>query len=359
MINLKTFNKSELEKLVHSERFKNFPFKPISFHRAISHIKNPRAGENETLLILAFEDQKIAGYIGILPDKIFKGNEVFSCGWLTTLWIHPEFRGKKIAQKLLSKACDEYKGQIIITEFTPEAENMYVKSDYFVQQKSLEGRSYHLRSNLKKILPSKNKKWKKSLPLLKLFDFSINSLIKFSQLFKTNSIHNFKAENNLDTESEAFIEKYSTKNSFNRCLKEIKWVVENPWIFSSKAKDENYHFSDYCENFEFIFFKIYRKSVLETLLLLSIRDENAKLHFIFGNQDAEFTAEILLNYLKTKNISNFISFEKNLNKHLNKRFFFYQKERNRKFMMHKELQKTLGKDFIFDISAGDSDSIFT
>ena len=359
MIELKTFNKTELKILINSEEFQNFAFKPITSHRAVSQLNNPRANEDQTLLILAFSENKLAGYIGILPDEIYKNNEIFPCGWLSTLWIHPDSRGKKIAQKLLAKACDEYNGQILVTEFTPEAENMYRKSNYFVYQNSLEGRSYHLLSNLKKILPYKNEKFRNALLFLKVFDFSVNLVLKTSNFNKTNSKLNFKADNKLDKESEDFILQHYKGNSFNRNLQEIKWIINNPWILSSKIKDETYHFSDYCKNFEFVFLKIYKNNILDTILILSVRDTNAKLHFIYGNKNTKLTSKVLLQYLRTKQTSNFISFEKDINHFLDKNFFFYKKERNRNFIMHRELQKKLGNDFRFNVSAGDSDAIFT
>ncbi|SFI12790.1 GNAT family N-acetyltransferase [Halpernia frigidisoli] len=358
MIELKTFNKTELESLIKSDDFKNFPFKPITIHRAVSHINNPRAKEDQTLLILAFSENKLAGYIGILPDEIYKNQQLFACGWLSTLWIDPNFRGKKIAQQLLSKACDEYSGHILITEFTPEAENMYKKSGYFDYQDSLKGRSYHLLSNLKNILPHKNKKWQTVYPLLNIFDFSVNSIIKAANNFKENNRLNFKTESHLNKESEDFIKLNSEKNSFNTDLREINWITNYPWILSSKQKDENYHFSDYCENFEYVLLKIYNSGKLESIFIISIRDKNAKLHFVFGKQNGT-SSKILLHYLRKNNVSNFISFEKTLNEFLDKNIFFYKKERNRKFLMHKTLKSELGQDFKFQISAGDSDAVFT
>ena len=60
MIFLETFNRSQLEELIYTDRCLDFPFLPITIHRAISHINNPNLDDNATVLILAFEDNRLA-----------------------------------------------------------------------------------------------------------------------------------------------------------------------------------------------------------------------------------------------------------------------------------------------------------
>jgi len=358
MISLKTYNKQQLEELINSTVFNDLPFYPITKHRAISHIKNSNATDSDSLLILAFEDDNLAGYIGVLPDNIIHENQNIHLGWLSTLFVHPDFRGKKIAQKLLSKACDEYNGNIMITEFTPEAENMYVKSQLFVYQKTLYGKSYHYLSNLQKILPSKNKTWSKYKLCLKAFDSTLNSLIKLINKTSATNKESFKITYQLDHETASFIDKNKIGNCFNRNRKEIEWIVDNPWILTDNTTI-NYQFSAYEKRFEYIFIKIYEGDNLNTVLLLSIRDNNAKLHFVFGKNDPITASKVLHQYTKQNNISNLISFDQKINEQLDRKKILLKKDRQRKFLMHKNLQKTLGENFIFDISAGDGDAIFT
>lgn len=359
MITFKTYNKVELQSFLDSESFKEFPFKPITKHRAKSHINNPRAKNEDILLILAFDDDHLAGYIGILPDEIFSKEKNCHCGWLSTLWIHPDSRGKKIAQKLLTNACDAYNGNILITEFTPEAENMYAKSTYFSYLKMLEGKSYHLFSNLQEILVSKNVKWKSVKVPLQLFDASVNILLKTIHQIKGKRKHIYKVQDHLDAELKTFISGNLKENSFNRSLAEIDWITENPWILSSKSDDNDYHFSAFAQRFQYDFLKIYENNSLKTVLLLSVRNKNAKLQFVFGESDDPQTAEVLYHYLKSNGIYNLISFNENLNSELNKKLYFFKKGRNRKYLCHKTLEKELGTDFNWKVSAGDGDPIFT
>ncbi|UZT97400.1 GNAT family N-acetyltransferase [Chryseobacterium fluminis] len=95
MIHLRTLNKKQLEELVSSGDFKKHDFLPISEHRAKSQIKNPKADHHQTLLILAYDDEQLAGYLGCLPDDFDLNGERFSYAWLSTLYVSHKFRGKE------------------------------------------------------------------------------------------------------------------------------------------------------------------------------------------------------------------------------------------------------------------------
>jgi hypothetical protein len=69
MIQLKTFNRKELEDFILSGSFQQYDFLPITRHRALSHIRNPKARDEDNLLILAFYEDKLVGYVGCFPDK--------------------------------------------------------------------------------------------------------------------------------------------------------------------------------------------------------------------------------------------------------------------------------------------------
>lgn len=360
MISLETYNKSQLKELINSEKFKEFSFYPITVHRAISHINNPNISDETTILILAFFENNLAGYIGIMADKMFHKNEKIPIGWLSTLFVHPNFRGKSIAQKLLNKACNEYDGKILITEFTPEAENIYKKSGLFLYQKPLKGMSYHFLSNLKEILPVKNIKWKKVLLLLKLFDVSVNSVVKLLYFFQSYKIENYEVANILDEDSKKFIAQNQKKNCFGRGLSEIDWIVNFPWILNCVNSEEKvYQFSAFEKKFKYVFIKVYKDKILKTLLMISIRNKNAKLHFAIGENNVSESTQILHHFIFKNNITNFICFDEEINKYLHQKNILFKKERNRKFLMHQKLYGILDSDYVFDVSAVDGDAIFT
>jgi hypothetical protein len=67
MIDLKTLNRKKLEEFISSGDYKKYDFLPITKHRAISHLRNPKANDEDILLILAFHNDQLAGYLGVFP----------------------------------------------------------------------------------------------------------------------------------------------------------------------------------------------------------------------------------------------------------------------------------------------------
>lgn len=360
MISLEAFNKHQLQALITSNRFEAFPYLPITIHRAIAHIHNPRADDEVPLLILAFENHQLAGYIGILPDYIFHIEQKINVGWLSTLFVHPDFRGKKIAQQLLIEASEQYRGNILMTEFTQQAETIYVKSKLFIYQKPLVGMSYHYLSNLQKILPAKNKRWSNYSLIFKTFDYCINIGVKFARKMRNTNAQEFKISNEIDVEIADFVKNNIQKNSFNRGIQEIEWIVSYPWIIEGiDALKKPYQFSDFDNRFGYVFIKIFKEDILQTVLVLSIRNSTAKLCFVIGERNPLLCSNAISQLVVSNSISNLISFEEDINEYLNKTPALFKKKRERKFLMHKQLFNLLGNDYNFSVGAGDGDSIFT
>ncbi len=357
MITLKTYNRKQLQELINSEMFGEFRFIPISKHRAISQINNPRATHEDTLLILAFSEGELAGYIGILPDDLFLKKERVHIGWLSTIFVHSDFRGKKIAQILLAKACEEYVGNIMLTEYTPVAEAIYKKSGFFEEIPFLEGKAFHYYFNLATILPTKNDKLKKAVPLLKGIDSLANFCIEIFTK-KSKSLQKLAVSKIMDAEISEFINNSVKASSFQRKSNEINWIIGFPWILDGK-KDSRYCFSDFEHHFQNVFLKVYHNNSLQSVLLLSVRKNGAKLLFNFGTNNFEEAAECLHSYLLENKICSLISFDENINRHLEKLGSIYTKARIRKFMIHKAVKTQLGNGLGFIIYGGDGDAAFT
>lgn len=357
MIVLKLLNKTALLNFINSKEFHELPFLPISYHRAVSHINNPHIKDTDTILILAYYENKLAGYIGILADHMQISNEFTKIGWLSTLFVHPDYRGKKIAQMLLKEACNLYQGNIIITEYTEEAKNMYERSSLFVSQKPLHGFSYHFLFNFSEILPKKNKNWNYIYQVLRLSDKVFNKLLYTFRNYKSSE-RQFEITDQFDNEIKEHIKNFNKLQIFNRNVEDIDWITSNPWILNGTKKN-NYLFSDFDKSFKNIFLKIYDLNSLDTVLMLTVRNQKAVLQFVYGNKNNTKIAEVLMIFLSKFRITNIIIYDNEINKKLEKKNFLFVKERNRNFMIHKNLAAILPKDFKFNVSAGDGDPIFT
>lgn len=357
MVTLKTYNSTQLAALIVSPEFHAYPFKPISHHRAISQIHNPRAHAEDTLLILAFLDEQLAGYIGILPDDILCKESTIHFGWLSTLYIDPSFRGQRIGQLLLARACDEYAGHILLTEFTPEAEALYHKSQFFDTLPPLQGQVFHYLFNLNKILPAKNPKWKRLQYILRGVDIMSNFFLSPFSKIKSPAVSNYQVSNKLDDEAKNFIATQDTSSDLQRGLPEVAWLLSYPWILPG-SKDPSYLFSDFENSYDISILKIYAGSRLENILIISTKNTTSKLLFCFGVVN-DNTSSALHHFIIQKSISSLLSYEKTLNDKLQNMYHIFQKPRQRRFLMHKDMRVSLGTESHLSISGADSDAIFT
>lgn len=359
MIHLRTFNRKQLAEFVSSGDFKMYDFLPITEHRAKSQINNPKANDEQTLLILAFDDEQLAGYIGCFPDNFIIDGKVFNYAWLSTIFVSNEFRGKRIAQTLLNKAFEEYSGNIVITEFTKEAEGLYNKTEAFQYIEPKKGKRYYFRSDLATIIPSKKPKTKLLQPVFQLTDFIINSLIMIKNNFIKKPDFTFQILDKIDAESADFISRFKC----NRNAQEINWMIENPWVLEGKMKDEKYLFSSFSETFRYFWIKIYDdNNSLITCSLLLLRDGHLKIPYLFTNGDLEKFVDFLEYFITEKKVKALTSYQMSLNEKISSSKSFsgiHKRDFERRYMFHQQLIENLPENFKPGFQDGDGDCAMT
>ncbi|MCU7618578.1 GNAT family N-acetyltransferase [Chryseobacterium sp. PBS4-4] len=359
MIHLKTLNKKQLENFVSSGEFQQYDFLPITEHRAKSHITNPKANDEQTLLILAFDDDQLAGYIGCLPDEFLIDGKALHYAWLSTLFISDQFRGKRIAQTLLNRAFDEYSGNIAITEFTKEAESLYNKIGVFKYIKPKQGKRYYFRTDLETIIPSKKENTKPFKPVFKIADSVANFFISIKNSFVKQPRFPFEVLDKIDGESADFISEFKS----NRTAEEINWAIENPWILKGETVDKNYLFSSYSQNFKYFWVKVYCDNKnLMTCSLLAVRDGHLKIPYLFSNSDLTQFIEFLSYFVVEHQVKMMTSYQWELNEKIDSNLSFpniHQRKIERRYMFHQNLLDRLPKDFNPDFQDGDGDCLMT
>ncbi|MCB0687990.1 MAG: GNAT family N-acetyltransferase, partial [Saprospiraceae bacterium] len=253
MIRLQPYNRTQLRALIDAPAFSELPFLPISYHRAISHIHNPRADQDDTLLIIAYDDQKMVGYLGILPDWIFdqSGNKS-KCGWLSCMWIDPNCRGKGISKKLVAHALESWNQKILVTEFTGPAKGLYDKSGAFKDLQINEGIRLYIRADLSKLLPPKSQYFKKLKPFWQVIDLLFNKVFDIRFSFIHLPKPNWQYVSDIDQELNNFISGQQENQIFIRQREELNWILNYPWIISSNedAMSQKYYFKTVAKTFE-------------------------------------------------------------------------------------------------------------
>lgn len=359
MIHLKTFDKKQLEAFVSSGDYKKYDFLPITGHRAISHINNLKAKEDQTLLILAFDDDRLAGYLGCFPDQFVTDGKTFRYAWLSTLFISNEFRGKRIAQSLLNKAFEEYDGNIAITEFTKEAEGLYNKMGVFEYIQPKHGKRYYFRTDLAHIIPSKKPKAKPLQPVFRAADSLINSLISVKNSFVQKPDFRFEILDQIDAESKVFISRFKS----NRNAEEINRLINHPWVLEGKTKEEKYLFSSYSKQFRYFWVKIFNENnELVTCPLLLLRDGHLKIPYVFSTAEPELLTDFLSYFILQNKVKTLTSYQTDINRFIEtaKKFpAIHQRDIERRYMFHKNLISHLPENFNPGFQDGDGDCAMT
>jgi len=367
MIEIKMLNKSGLQSYIESDAFLSSPVIAISKHRAISHIHNPRVKDGDVLLFMAYEGNKMVGYLGVLSDDIQTENKLFiHCGWMSCLWIDPDHRGKRIAQKLIETCFQAWHNKIILTEYTEAAGALYQKMDIFSFFHSCEGLRWYIRSDLQTILPPKKPIFSRLRPLFKLVDGILNVLFDGLYLFKNQNLNGYqiKMVSRVEKEAEEMISKYNPKELFARTAEELNWILQYPWILPSEFPEKEthkYHFTSIEKVFECKGVEIRNdKNVLVAFIIYTNRDGHLRLPYIYhsGDRDALYiVCRYLIQHLKIKTCSIY-----------NQEWIAYLKISpllkvpvkviRRKYLISKELlNQGLKKNII--IQDGDGDCAFT
>ena len=97
---------------------------PTSTSRARAQARNPHADDDDVGLIVAYQDGRCIGYLGILPGLLRSGGRLGKVYWLSTWYVPPEKRSTGVGAMLLIRALMLHR-DIAVTYFTEEATRVY------------------------------------------------------------------------------------------------------------------------------------------------------------------------------------------------------------------------------------------
>ncbi|MEI7595309.1 MAG: GNAT family N-acetyltransferase [Bacteroidota bacterium] len=360
----KSYTKAQLEEFICSEQFNNLINIPISKHRAISQINNPRASDEDILLVVSFDENKVIGYLGILPDYIFFNDKTEKVGWLTCFWVDDEYKSQNIAASLFLRVIRAWKQQILITNIVPWLEPIYQKTKIFKPTVYKEGFRGYLRSNLAEILPPKKKIFARISPFLKFIDLSVNLAFDlWIKLYRTYDLDNYRAENieNIDKQDSDFIDLHKVNYWSQRSKTELDWITKYPWLIKGTEKDSansRYYFSAFSENF-------YNQKIKITdidnniigIIFLTIKDNNLNVPFVFvDKKNIDVISMFLTNKMLELKLNMITVFNYELSVSLNKikTPFYFKKTIKKPYFITKKF------DFLEDLyfQDGDGDCVF-
>lgn len=365
---IKTLTPAQLKTFIRTDEFKTMPVIPISTHRALSHCVNPRVEADDVIMLLAYEGEKMVGYLGVLADRIFNDSGSFKCGWLSCMWVDPNMRGKGIAKQLLATAFSTWQNHILVTEFTPEAKALYDRSKNFDDLRTNTGLRCFMRFNVNEILPSKRPGLKPLIPLLKLgdaFGNFANSLRLPWIRPKIKTAFRWLPVEEIDTLTGDFIEKVQTGSFEKRGAAELNWILKNPWLKVSAPTTESarYHFSSIAKQFKNLCFVAYNeKNEPNAFLFFSLRNGHLKIPYaLFDAKDAGEIVSKIYEIIFQEQVNMLTVFHPQLVQYFsnNSTPFIYKRRVLRNYIVTKALSQYFANRSSVVIRDGDADCAFT
>lgn len=363
MIEIRQLNKKALQAYIDSQEYKTAPHIAISYHRAISHIQNPRADEGDVLLFVAYDGLQMAGYLGALPDDLYDGyGTKHHFAWMSCLWIDPAQRGKNIAASLVKTCFTTWNNRILLTEYTGPAASLYYKLNIFSELPQLNGRRWYLQSDLARILPPKSKYFNKIKPLLTTFDTASNALLRISNIFK-NPVNKLNNVTELNDELTQFIIQFNQDTAFQRDGDTLQWMLQYPWLVQSKPTIDSvrYYFSSVADQFVSKAFTIQNdKNQIAGFILIMVRDGHLKIPILHYNCSIQEVAKVVKSIVRQYQVKTFTLYHPELIHHLQSKnaFFAFSKAIVRKYLISTVFWVELDHIAV-PLSDGDGDTAFT
>lgn len=291
-----TFTVADLEKALLSEDFWLTKTLPITKQRALSFCRNPRAEKNDPVLLVAYRDSRVAGYLGILPDKVFFNNTDHKLGWLTGWWVDPGIASKGLGALLLYKALNAYGERVGVSGGSRDARQALHASQKFIALSPLKGLDIRVRLNATGTVI-------RTSPALKIFrvgfriaDVLLDEIVNLRRLIwerRTTVLQRltFEYVSSIDAETSRFIERHLQGDLTRKGKAELDWIMTYPWIVSAPRKDsagDRYFFSSIAARFHYLGIKVYEQNHgMVGFLMLSVRnDRMSVLYSHFENRHA-------------------------------------------------------------------------
>lgn len=334
MIEIKKIVKKDIPELLSDTAFWNFSFLSISKHRLFAHYKNPIIEDDDIVLLLAYLNNELVGYMGLYMDRVTIENRTEKIGWLSTWWVHPKTKGTGIGREILNTMYIENKGQIGISQFTPSAKRVYDKSGYFTLLKESKGIKAVLRSNLQFVIPTVFPKTKKLTWLLlqmdHFFNFFINLKLQFQKLLLSKKLKNITLEyvNTIDDDTLRCINKFNTHDISNKGKDFFEWLKAYNWVQKAPllnlTNKNNYEFSIYDQEFEYSLLKIIKEQECIGFVVLQKRNYVCKVLFTYFDplKYAEDVSTIIKLQAITQNTREIICYDESICSNLKKSWLF-------------------------------------
>ncbi|MCG6189149.1 GNAT family N-acetyltransferase [Maribellus maritimus] len=359
MLEIKKIRLFELDDFVKSEIFQEFSVVPITSFRAKSYLRNPLAESDDVVLYLGLVKNQLVAFRSLFADVAFVNNSPIRFAWCSGSWVSPDHRRKGFSQQLLAEAYSDWQGMLMLTNYSPETERLFIKTGWFRPVHRFDGVRCYLFPKTGKLLTVSNRN-----KFTGLFFLSVDFLIRFFSSLKTrfykpriNSSFRFEELQFPDVECFERIRESKGTYLFNRGEEHLKWIFEYPWISDSdKGFREIYPFSSFSTEFYYRTVKIFHLNRFVGFFIFSVREGHLKT--LYFQISKELEGEIA-SYLKKYCVDNKIEMATIYNSELAGVLFKQKFPFLRVKKMGQKIYSTFAVSGDLQLQDGDGDVFFT
>ncbi|HPD94919.1 MAG: GNAT family N-acetyltransferase [Bacteroidales bacterium] len=335
---------------------------PISRTRALSYMANPRANNDDNVLYLAYDDDRLVGYRSVLPDLAYIDEKPHRFVWLSGTWVHPDYRRRGISTRLLEDITADWNGMVLGNRMAPGVKQIFDKITFLHDVFQVDGIRFHLRKTFLKTYNCcnySNRLGRIGERCINFFNFSIlnRNLLKLPTEVELDYFSRPDAElNELFAQS---CEHTLTK----RTDLEWNWILRFPWLLSAPLPDvvsQKYFFASAVKSFNQFLVKVYRGG--ELLGMLHMQHSNTRFSVPFSNFNEEYAdlmAKIVLLHAHKCKASFITVYNPLLINGLKqlRMYYFYSTDRVRKYVATNPFAQMLnGK--VINFADGEGDNAF-
>ncbi len=336
---------------------------PISPHRIVSQIHNPRAVDTDTALIVATDCGRVVGYIGMLPDTT-GGDAPQPFSWLTTWWAEPQSKTHTLGAVLLMRAIKATDNRVAAADYSEKSWRVYKASRQFVPFCELRGVAVRLLLDR----PDESRpQWVKML--MKTASFTLDPVLQCRICVARSNIGrkfagvSFEYVFHVDNEIEALINRERRPELTYRGRAELNWIVRYPWVVESTVPDHftcSYHFCITSHRHTIFMTKVRDGThKLIGFLMLHIRGNTLSVPYaFFAAENADTLVQVILHHAYHGRISRLSLYEPRLVTALDqvRLACLYRKPIVRRVIISRPLQQHVLSNSL--LHQGDSDGAF-
>jgi hypothetical protein len=299
---IRIYTVSDLEAALCSEAFWRTETLPITRHKAVSFCRNPRARSEDPVLLVAYREGRVEGYLGILPDAIFAGDAAHRVGWLTGWWVSPSTAIKGLGAILLYKATGLYPEALGVSGGSRDARRVLDGSRKFVALPPLRGLEIRPRFSA----AAQSAALQSRRLVARLADLVLNAAAKrmrpaWERRHPAFQRLGFEHISTIDEQSRRFIEQHHRQDLTRKGRAELDWIMTWPWVLSAPQKDSagrRYYFSSSCRRFGTLGVKVLDPSGrMAGFVLLGVRNERLSVRFAYYDRtDAPAVAAAIVHH---------------------------------------------------------------